>query len=95
MCDIALMKLHTRCKTPSEPISIYVKLRRKGLIGICSNCWSKIGNRDWEIGPTTHEQVEAMLHRRVEEETNAIPTEYRMKSTVMESSTKEEDDYGF
>jgi hypothetical protein len=87
MCEVSQMHIRYTCKTPLEPIVLYIQLRKK-VIGICEKCWKKIGDKDWEIGRDprpTFEQLIGSYEGKV--------TEYVQKSTVKEEKPEEDLDW--
>lgn len=91
ICSISKLKLHKRCGTPQDNIVVVIHKNGED-ISVCKTCWSKIGNKDWEIGeePTPNNFAEFLENGRGL--ANAVLTEYKPKSDKrIEQKIGEED----
>lgn len=93
MCQVELMKLHVICKTPNSLIKLNIEWGRKGQIEICSDCWAKIGNKNWECGKDPRPTFESLFSEKARVGENPILTEYKPKEKELKEQLTEDDEY--
>jgi hypothetical protein len=76
MCQISEAKIHRRCKTPTEPPTVFIMKDGKQ-IGLCNNCWNKVADSDLEWGSDPRPILKDILERREKEEALTTLTEYK------------------
>jgi hypothetical protein len=91
MCQIAKMKIHRRCKTPEESISVVIQWKDEQVV-LCKSCWERIPN-DLEWGTDPKPILEEIFGRRAKEEAKATPTEYKLKGEKVEQEKQEDDEF--
>jgi len=91
MCQISKMKIHRRCKTPEESISVVIQWKDEQ-VELCRKCWERIPN-DLEWGMDPKPILEEIFGRRAKEEAEATVTEYKIKGEKITEPEKEEEDF--
>jgi hypothetical protein len=91
MCGVSKLKVHKRCKTPTDPIAVIIRKDDEN-IEICKSCWQKISDKDWEVGDKPKPTMEEIISDKSRGIEGAIETEYsRWKKRDEETDEKDEE----
>jgi hypothetical protein len=92
MCQVSELKVHKKCHTPDEKITLYISIGDK-TIGVCDKCWAKIADKDWEVGNGPKLTIEEILSDKSRGLEGAVETEYKLKDKKLGEQTKEEEEF--
>lgn len=91
MCNISKLRIHRRCKTPEESISVVIQWKDEQ-VELCRKCWERIPT-DLEWGTDPKPVLEEIFGRRAKEEAEATVTVYKIKGEKITEPEKEEEDF--
>lgn len=90
MCQVKALKLHKTCSTPLEPSIIYVEKNGEN-IGVCEKCWTKIADKDWELGNSPKLTMEQVLSDETRFGKNPTLTVYKERGLTKTLESGEEE----
>jgi len=90
MCDIKLLRIKKKCATPLEPEILTIEFGNDQ-VGLCSKCWNKICDTNFEWGKTPRPTMEQILSEETRGLVGAIKTEYKERGLTNSLESGEEE----
>lgn len=85
------MKLRVRCRTPEEPLYLFIAWKKEERIGVCERCWTRISEKDWDAEDLKRDMGD-ILSDKMRFGENPIPTEYVYRGKVLETKGESDED---
>ena len=90
MCDIKLLRIKKKCATPLEPEILTIEFGNDQ-VGLCSKCWNKICDTNFEWGKTPRPTMGQILSEETRGLVGAIKTEYKERGLTNSLESGEEE----